>query len=260
MTKNKFLKKLDIFLLILFPLLSVFLSLTFKTNLLVSTILFYGLPATWLSIRNPKSITKTFIFSLILIFPFGAIVDYIATINGSWVVPTTVFSFRLFNIVPIENLIFGFILIYSTIIFYEHFHDKGKNKTTNILKWLLSILISISIVFCLIYLLKPQLFIFKYAYFWLGIFLLLIPCLSFISFFPKLLSKYIKTTIYFFGLSLIFELTALQLGQWTFSGNNFVFWIKIYNFTFPFEELFFYMIMFNIAVLSYYEFFDDDRK
>lgn len=42
---EKFLKKLDIFLLILFPIISVALSLALNANLLVSTLLFFGLPS-----------------------------------------------------------------------------------------------------------------------------------------------------------------------------------------------------------------------
>lgn len=125
---QKFLKKLDIFLLILFPIASVVLSLTFSVNFLVSILLFFGLPSLWLSFRTWSQVSKTFLFSLILSVPLGIFIDYIATIDNSWFVPISVFPFRLFGVVPIEDLIWGFFLIYSIVIFYEHFLDKGKHE------------------------------------------------------------------------------------------------------------------------------------
>ncbi len=122
--KEKILKRIDIFLLIFFPIISVSLSLFLKTNFLTSTLLFFGLPSLWLSIRTPKQIKKTFLFALIFSIPLGIFIDYIATVDDSWFVPLTIFPFRLFNIVPIEDLLWGFFLVYSIVIFYEHFLDK----------------------------------------------------------------------------------------------------------------------------------------
>ena len=67
LSKKQFLK-LDIVLLVVFPTLSVVLSLTLHANYLVSTLLFFGLPCVYLSFRTPKRISKTLIFSLITIF------------------------------------------------------------------------------------------------------------------------------------------------------------------------------------------------
>jgi hypothetical protein len=98
-------KKLEILLLILFPVLSVILSLVIKANFLVSTLFFFGLPAIWLSSRTKMAIKKTVLFSFIFSIPLAIIVDYRAILDKSWYVPTTVFPFRLLDIIPIENLI-----------------------------------------------------------------------------------------------------------------------------------------------------------
>lgn len=115
------LKKVDIFLLILFPVIAVWASLFIKANFLQSILLFFGLPSLYLSLRTPFQVKKTFLFSLILSIPFGIIIDYIAVLDSSWYVPTTVFPFRLLGIVPVEDLIWGFlssiVLLYFTNIF-----------------------------------------------------------------------------------------------------------------------------------------------
>ncbi len=258
---SKFLKKLDIFLLILFPFISVVLSLSFRANFLTSILLFYGLPSLWLSIRTPSQVKKTFLFSLIISIPFGLFIDYIAIKDGAWFVPTTYFSFHIFGVIPIEDLIFGFFLIYSIVIFYEHFLDKGKHELVDKkMKYLVWPIVSAMTVFFTLLLSKPDLLTLPYAYFWLGITLFFFPAIMFLSFFPRLLSKYIKTASYFFLLGVIFEITGLELNQWTFPGTNFIGWIDFFGIRLPFEELFFWFVMSAISVLSYYEFFDDDRK
>lgn len=254
-------KKIDIIFLILSPIFATFVSLTFKTNFLISTLLFFGIPAIYLSWRNTHAIKKSFLFSSIIGI-FGAfVIDYFATVGGFWFVPKTVFPLRLLGVVPIEDLIWGFLLVYGIVMFYEHFLDKGKHnlKDTN-LKYLIISLIFIFITFFLIYLFKPFLLVIPYFYIKAGIIIILFPIISFLSFFPKLISKFIKAGTYFFIQGILFELTGLTLNQWNFDGTNFIGWVQILNLKFPLEEFVFWMVLFSTCVLSYYEFFDDDRK
>lgn len=258
---KKILKKIDLILLVLFPLLAALISLIIKANFLVSTLLFFGLPALWLSYRTPQMIKRTALFSLIFSLPFTILIDYIAILDKSWFVPLTVFPFRLLGVIPLEDFIWGFLLIYAVIIFYEYFLDKGKhNLIDQRMKYLILPLVVLLITFFVLVFTKPEFLMLKYAYLWLGVALIFLPAVTFLSFFPKLLSKYVKTGIYFFILAFLFELTGLQLGQWEFPGTHFIGWVEMFGFHFPFEEFFFWMILAATAILSYYEFFDDDRK
>ncbi len=259
MLNEKEMKKLDIILLVMFPIISVIISLAIKANFLTSTLLFFGLPAIWLSYRTKEMIKKTALFSLIFSIPFTIVVDYIAVLDRSWFVPNSLF--RLFGMIPIEDFVLGFILVYSIIIFYEHFLNKSKhNLIDKRMKYFVLPGISILAVFFIFLFSKPELLMIKYAYFWLGLIFLILPIITFLSFFPKLASKYVKTGVYFFVLTFLFELTGLHLGQWTFPGTNFIGYIEILSYKFPFEEFFYWMILLAVGILSYYEFFDDDRK
>jgi len=258
---EKNLKKLDIFLLIFLPVFATAVSLLIKANFLISTLLFFGLPSLWLSYRTPHRISKTLLFSAIFSIPAGIIIDYIATLDGSWYVPTTIFPFRLLGVIPIEDLIWGFFLTYTIVIFYEHFLDKGKHELIDKkMKYFILPTILVLIIFFLLYFINQDLLRIKYAYLILGVVLILLPSITFLSFFPKLISKYTKTACYFFILAFMFELTGLQLNQWTFPGQNFIGWIEILGHRFPFEEFFFWFVMVAIAILSYFEFFDDTRN
>ena len=207
-------------------------------------------------------ILKTVLFSALWSIPLTLFADYIGTISGAWLVPTTIFPFRLFGVMPIEDFIWSFLVAYSIIIFYEHFLDKGADKLvgkrTKYLLWFWIILI---IIFFAILIIRPEFLTIKYAYFYLGLVFILLPAITFLSSFPRMLSKYVKTGSYFFLLMILYELTGLHLNQWQFPNRGFfVGWVDLLGYRFPFEELFFFCILWAVSVLSYYEFFDDDSK
>jgi|GEM_PF-385334 len=258
---QKLLQKLDIFLLILFPILAVALSLIFQANFLTSIFLFLGLPSLWLSWRTPAEIKKTLLFSAIFAIPLGIILDYIATKDGAWFTTATVFPFRVFALFPVEDIIWFFGSIYAVVIFYKHFLDQGKSELLNEkMKYLLWPLAILSFLFCAVLFFKPALLALPYAYLVLGGGFFFLPAIAFLLFFPKLLAKYVQVGAYFFLVSISFELTALALHHWTFPGTHFIGWVQLFAFKFPFEEFFFWFLTGAISVLSYYEFFDDDRK
>lgn len=258
----KFMKKVDIVLLVLFPIVAVVLSLAIEANFLTSTLLFFGLPSLWLSFRTRHQVAKTFLFALVLTVPMAFFVDYVAMVSGAWFVPETVFPFRVLNVVPVEDFIWGFLLVYSIVIFYEHFLDKGKQELIDKrMKYLIWPWVSLLLVFFAIYFTSPVLLNIQYAYLWIGMLFVLLPAVTSLVFFPRLLSKYVKTASYFFVLAVSFELTSLHLNQWSFPEDGyFIGWVEILGFRFPFEEFFFWIVLAAIAVLSYYEFFDDDRR
>ncbi|MBI2106172.1 hypothetical protein HYT56_05060 [Candidatus Woesearchaeota archaeon] len=262
MFNKKDIKKFDILLLLLLPLLSTIISLAINANFLTSTLLFFGLPSLWLSYRTQHMIKKTALFSLIFSVPSTIIIDYIAVLDGAWFVPATIFSFRLSGTIPIEDFIFGFLLVYSIIIFYEHFLDKGKHELLDRkMKYFIFPIILVLMIFFIFLITQPELLKIRYAYLILGIIFILFPSITFLNYFPRLLSKYVKTSSYFFVLIFLYELTGLQLNQWEFPGQNFIGWIEIFEYKFPFEEFFFFFfVLITIGVLSYYEFFDDDKK
>ena len=90
--------------------------------------------------------------------------------------------------------------------------------------------------------------------------MVLIPLLISLFKFPNLSKKFFLAGSYFFFFAFVYELTALKLGWWKFIGNDFIGWVSIFKLSFPFEELFFWFLLLAMAILSYYEFFDDDGK
>lgn len=252
--------KFDIILLILLPLISALLSLILKTNFLVSSLLFFGLPSLYLSLRTTKAILRSIIFTIPFSLFMFLVVDHLAVLDNSWYVPHSVLPSRIFGTVPFEDVVWFFLLVYFIVIFYEHFFDKGKHKNIDShMKYLSYIIISLLIIFFLLLFSNSKLLNIDYFYLKAGLLFVLIPTLAFLIEFPKFISKFIKTAPYFFYVGILNELVGLQLNHWTFPGKHFIGWVTISGQTFPFEEFFFFTMVFATCVLCYFEFFDDDK-
>lgn len=234
-------------------------------NFFISILIFLAIPSIYLSIRAKKYVPKAIIASLIGSIPLMIVVEYFGNISQAWTFPSSVFPFTLFGIVIIEVLFWAFFNVYFVVIFYEYFLNKHVTKhlwqpRMKYLVWGLFILflIFLFIVYNLSIIAIP------YFYFIFGIFVFGLPVflqLYSYSKTKKATIKILKAVAYFFYLSFTYEIVALHYGWWGFPENTkFVGYFSIINFTFPLEELVWWILLFAFAVLSCYEFFDDDEK
>jgi hypothetical protein len=95
-SKNFFL--LDITILVLTPILAAVLTLILPINLLVSTLLFFGPAALYLSFRRKDIILRSSIFALVVTV-ISILTDYLAERDQSWV-STSSFNVRIAGQVP----------------------------------------------------------------------------------------------------------------------------------------------------------------
>jgi hypothetical protein len=251
-------KKLDLILLVLFPILASIISLVFEIGFVGGILLFMVVPSIYLSFRNPKKIKKSFLFSIFFSIPFSFVGDYLAVINKVWQTPSI---YRIFGVVSIEQFLWGFCFIYLVIIFYEYFLDKGRdNKLSKDFKHMVIYLtiMAISLLFFIFFM--PSLLIFDYAYLFMGIFFIIFPLIFLYKPIAKAFPKFLVATIYFIFFDLIYEITALKLDHWSFPGSQFIGKISLGGMMFPVEELIFWMGLGVIMILSWYEFFADDKK
>ena len=106
--------------------------------------------------------------------------------------------------------------------------------------------------------LNKSLLLINYAYFFL-IAPAIFPVIFFIRKHPPMLLKFIKTGAFFFMLFLVYELTAMKLGQWYFPGQ-YIGWVDIFGLKFLIEEFLLWMGLSPFAVLTIYEGCVDDEK
>ena len=258
--KKSNLKKLDILLMIVLPILAAVISLIWRTNYLTTTLLFFAVPSIWFSVRTSNKIWRTALFSILVAIPLGIVLDYLAVKDNAWWSPT-IFPGRLFGILPYEDFIWGFWQVYLVIILYEHFLDKGKHRlAAPHFRYFVYFLIALLGIFFVLFFAQPSLLDIPYAYLWIGVVFFLLPVISFVFSFPKLLSKFIKVGGYFLLLHIIFEFTALELGNWVFLGKNYIKLINFGSYSVPLEEIVVWWLLCAVGILAWYEFFDDDQK
>jgi hypothetical protein len=255
-------EKTDLILLFIYPIIAALLSHLLNTNFFGSVIVFFGLPSIYLTLRAPQYSKKALLFALIVAVPAIIITDYIAHITEQWIIPHSIFPFRLLGIVTIEVILWAILNLYFVIMFYEHFLDKHvtKNFWHPHMKYLVAFAVSLFVLFITLYFYLPTALNIPFFYLCFGIVLLLIPLIIQMANHPTMNVKLFKTTAYFFYLTFIYEVTGLQLGWWDFPGTNFIGWVSVFNIRFPLEELIFWLFLFAMAILTYYEYFDDDEK
>lgn len=254
-------RKLDLILILLWPIVASLISFLIKTNAFGSIIIFEAIPAIYLSIRAPQYIRKSLIFSTLFI-PVIIIIDYVAHLNGQWLIPDSVLPYRLFGLVTLEVIFWTYCLAYLTIIFYEYFFERHLEKSLwhRRLKYLFAATIICFAIFLFYLIFLPKSLIIDYFYFKMGLVLILIPLILGLFRYSKLAAKIFKTGAYFFYLTFLYEVSALKLGWWDFPSDKFVGLLYVFGVRFPFEEFFFWLMLCAMAVLVYYEYFDDDGK
>jgi hypothetical protein len=189
------------------------------------------------------------------------VLDYISVTTGQWFFPHSIIPYRLFGIIAFEGVFWFFFWVYFVIIYYEYFLDE--NCTPKLyypaFKYVVILFLVLLSAFFVVKTLDASLLRIPYFYFIVGIVMGVIPITAVLFKFPNLFTKFAKAGAYFVLFCLIWELVAVPLEQWTFPGQ-FVGWIVLFGVRFPFEEFFVWMVLGAVAILSWYEFFDDDRK
>lgn len=255
-------QKIDVAILALIPIAAFLLTMWMGTNLLITTVLFFGLPALYLSLRNRAIFIKSTIFALIFTLPLSFFVDVLAVLDQSWIVPHTVFPFKFFGVATVEVFIFSLLWSLFAILFYEHFFDRGKrgdriDKKMRYLLYLFAFLIGLVAVAYGI-----DLSLIRVPYFFLVVGLVFVapPVVVFLYHYPMFLKRFTVVGIYFFFVTILFEITALDAGQWIYPSEHVIGYVELFGYRFPFEEFVFWVGLAAPSILAYYEFFADDRR
>ena len=258
-------KKAALVGVLLWPIIASLFSFIFNAGVLLSIALFFCVPALYLSYVCRKHIAKAALFSLLVTIPVATVVDYIMEHTRGWWLPSSVFgSFRLFGYITIEQYIWLFLYVYLVVMFYEAFLEvshRADGRKHPRLKWLFIALAAPLGVFLAVLAANHSLLAIDYFYLKFGVLMIAATVIFLVFRLPSLVGRIFKAGVYFFFLSLIYEVTALALRQWEFPAEGqFIGMVSIFGIRFPFEEFFFWILLGAVATLAYYEFFDDDRQ
>ncbi len=253
--------RFDFYIILGIIFLSIPIILYFNVRPLISALYLFVLPTAYLFLRKKKPLKRVLAGTLLIGGGFGLIFNIIASANNAWneVGSQLVFNYRIFGFLPTDEPIWFILFFLFVIVFYEHFYEKERSsKLSKKFEYvLIPTIITLAVTIFVAIIDKTRL-IFPYAYFITAL-PALIPVSYVIKNRPNLIIKFLKTSIFFFMICLIYELLAIKLGQWYFAGQ-YVGWVELNGIRFPFEELFFWMSLCSFVTLSIYEGYVDDDK
>jgi hypothetical protein len=194
---------------------------------------------------------------------YGMSYNFVAEYFHAYKTVYTVFPFYLqtIGVTPLGDILWGFLIPFSIIVFYEHFFDHHKkhvaaHKRTYVFVIFGAVLISlVSLVLEFSHLessAKP------FAYFIVGLISVLPLGLLFYEK-HSLLHKIIYVGIFFAYLNTLFEIVAIANNYWVFSGH-YILGVNLGGYLFPVEELIFWILPSAVVFVILYELFFDDNE
>ena len=254
-------KTIDVVVLIFLVLLgSLYTFLTrdlFIGKGLISAVVLAIPGVIYLGLRGKKHWKKIIISTLIFGALFGFIFEFIQEFNNSYHVVSSVFP-KILGVVPLDNILGHIIMAFGTLVFYEHFVDRRKSSgiSRHIYFVLLPTLFIIPLVL-IVFFVNPELLKIPYPYLYAGV-AAIIPTIILGFSRPAFVKDMAVTAIFFFFLYFIYEIFAVKYSWWIYPGNNYIGQVSIIGITYPFEELFFWMMFYAASLVSYYELFVDE--
>ncbi len=254
-------KTIDILVLLFLLVIAVFYAILTKDifigRSLFIVFIFTVIPAIYLGIREKKNWKKIAVATITFGTIFGFIFEFIAEYNLAYSVVSVVSEFKILGVLPVDNILGHMMMTLFTIVFYVHFIDREVNK--NISKRIILALLPAALAIAFILLafnFQPNLIELSRPYLFMGL-AAIVPTLLLGIRRPGHIKNMLKTAIYFFFLYLVIEILAVKFNYWIYPGDNYVGWVTIFDVSFPFEELFFWMMFYAATLVAYYEIFID---
>lgn len=255
--------KNDFYVYNLILLFSAIFSYLFKPDLAISVLLFLFLPSLYLLLRRKQDLKKLFLASVTMGVLYGMSYNFVAEYFHAYKTIYTLWPFHLptIGVTPLGDIMWGFLIPFSIIVFYEHFfehhklHLKNKVRTYIFLLFGLVLLTSVSTILEFSNIestVKP------FAYSIVGL-VSLLPLI--LLFYEKhsLLHKIIHVGIFFVYLNTLFEIVAITNNYWVFTGH-YLFGFNLGGYILPVEEIIFWILPSAVVFVVLYEYFFDDNK
>ncbi len=253
-------KIVDIYVICIITLLGASLSIFLKVNLIATTFLFFIFPSIYLAVREKKSFYKVFVASLSSGLLYLFCFDFLSQINNVVTWGPSVLEYKILDIVSIDTMLWTYFYMFYLFIFYEHFIDSSKSKSSLSFSAKMSFVIGILLVILLTttHDLYPQILLFPKAYLVLS-FIFSCPVILFYFNKFKIIKKVFYSMLYFTPMFLVYEFTALYIGNWSFNGD-YIYIFNILGLYLPIEELVFWIILSGAIPALYFEYIFDNSK
>jgi hypothetical protein len=222
------------------------------------TIFFCVLPGSLFLFKNKEYKNKNLFESFLFMLPVVVVLETFAHSSKAWY-ESTLFSFRIFNLFPLESFLWGISYYILLIATYEYFFDKkNKPKFNKRFKIALAFVYFALIITLICLFFFPTLLTIPYFY---TVFLTTILILTAIAAIksPVIFKRGSLLSLFFLIPGILHEYISLKLGHWLFTEGFHIGYLTISNHIIPIEEIF-WIPLFPIWIALFYEFFQDDFK
>lgn len=257
-------KKRDLVVLFTLFIFACFITYYFKVGIMLSGIVYFLLPAVYLSVVEKKNLLKGVIITFMTSFPVILITCSLFEYNKVWDYGNKLHLLLPMMVkghVPFDIIIWGMSWLMYLYLFYEHFIDKKKAKIVNFKKLaIVSFVIYLILILILVAFQHfPGVLLIPYPYFTFctAIFILCLP-LYYTNF--KVFKHSLLVIPFFFMVHAGQEYTSLLSGHWTFPGQ-YLYMLPFFGFYIPVEELLFWLVFGSgFTCFIYEELFDNDKN
>ena len=253
-------RTLDHAVLAVLVALTTVLLITTPISPLVGSLLYFGLPSAYLVFRRPCIFKVALVPALVFGTLYSLGFEYISEVSNAWIFPLAdafVLPSLFFGVVSGDLMLWYFLWVFTIIVYYEYFIDRGVcDFTVRHIRSALALgILGLGIIAIAHYGFNTQITLF-YSYAILGV-LALLPALILHLRSPHLFRKLIQSVPFLALFFLVMELTALHVGYWAFTGNYLAV-ISLAGHVIPLEELLFWIFGSPIIIVAYHELFLDD--
>lgn len=243
--------------LLLIACFAATVSFAFKLNYLVSSLLFWGGPAVYLSFAARRSALRAALFAVVGTCTVGLIADHLAVANGAWRVSHTVFPFRLFGLLPLEDIIWSVLCIYTIVMVLEVLLAKHHSQARPLSKLPYGLLAVLAVLGIVGHGAIGHASVLRHipdAYMAAGIVCIVLPAAAFLIRFGQYRSYLAKAALCVVPITFLQELVGSRLHLWVFIGSGYIGRVQLLGVGVPYEELLFYVLFGSVGILAFYVF------
>ena len=253
-------KGLDLIIALSLVLAAEAISFVLSLKPLWGGILLTVLPLLYLAWRESLPWKKILFASLTLGLLLGAFFDLIQSFNAAWSTDVLVIPWKVFGVLPVDNLLGYFLMTALTISFYEYFFKTESHgfPIPNRYFKITAVVASITVLVFLLFAFWPQALNIPFAYLLGGLAATLATIYS-VYRRPFLLDRCLRMSALFFVIWFVEEIVVLHTAGWSF-GGQYIGWVSVFGVSFPFEELFFWMFWYAPFLVVTYEYIMRPRE
>ena len=236
------------------------LALLLSADTIATMFLFLGIPTIFLCLRNHKNYKRIVLASVTLGLVLGMSYDIVAEFNGAYLVHynNALLNYHFIGNTPVGDIFWAFLIPFSVLVFYEHFlKDASLTGIAPHYREVLMAGVVLLLSLILFFYWYPDAPRIPFAYLLVGT-ISVLPLLGLLYLREGLAYKIILVSIFYMAVNLLFELTALTLGQWSFPGQ-YLAWVTVAGISLPLEEVLLWIVPSAAAIVVCYELFFHDN-